>query len=140
MTSIFRLVTFSSIALLVFGCGSRSAKFDPVMRDIQAGTLVIPASGIVQLPRRFAGLTPRSEVFAAKKADGRLFILFPTWYGRGNDLEGYLYCSGVLQPSDYYTTDWGAGGKHRHLKIAGRDMLTIRDYKPHWYSVTRRLD
>ena len=117
-----RLAKFSFIAVIALGCNQRSAKFDPVVQEIHSGVIAVPTNGIVQLPQRFAGLTPRDEVYAEKKPDGRLLILFPDWYGRGSDVEGWLYCSGPLQASDYYTIDWGAGGKQQHRRRE-RDAL-----------------
>ena len=135
-----RFITLLCLALMAVGCNSRSAKFEAVVSDIQSGVFVIHTNGAVRLDPKFAHLTPDEEIFVEKQADGSLFILFPTWYGRGQDLEGILYCSRALLPSDYYTIDWGAGGK-QHIDVGGRDMLTVHDYKPpHWYNVSRRLD
>ena len=135
-----RATTFLCFVLMAVGCSSRSAKFDAVVSDIQSGVLVVHTNGAVRLPAKFASLTPNDEIFVEKKPDGSLFVLFPTWYGRGNDLDGVLYCSRALLPSDYNTIDWGAGGKQQHIDVGGRDMLTVHDYKPHWYKVSRRLD
>lgn len=136
----FRFTTLLLFALLILGCSPPTSKFAPVVQDIQSGALAIPTNGIVTLPPKFAGLTARNEVFAEKKADGRLLILFPAKYDRGDDVEGYLYCSGALRTTDYYTIDSGAGGKHQHLDVAGRKMLTVKDSRANWYLVSRRLD
>ena len=136
----FRFITFLCFALMTSGCSSRIAKFEPVVSDIQAGVLKFQTNGVVGLPTKFVGLTPKDEIFVEKKPDGSLFVLFPTWYGRGNDIEGVLYCSHALLPSDFYTIDWGAGGKQQHIDVGGRDMLTVHDYQPHWYKVSRRVD
>jgi hypothetical protein len=135
-----RAILFLSVSLLISGCQPRYAKFEPVVKDIQAGVVLAPTNGTLQLPLRFAGVTHKGEVFAEWRADGRLMILFPTWCGRGADLEGLLYCSGVLESSDFYTIDWGAAGKVKHIDVRGRDMLIVHDYRPHWYFVRRRLD
>lgn len=136
----FRLAIVCCITVSAFGCSPRNLKFAPVASDIQSGVLTVPTNGVLQLPQRFAGLTPKNEVYAEKKPDGRWLILFPEWYGRGRDVEGFLYCSGALQSSDFYTIDWGSGGKNQHIEVAGYDMLTVRNYKPHWYLVSKRLD
>jgi len=135
-----RIITFLGFALLAVGCSSGSGKYEPVVTDIQSGALVIHTNGAVRLSGKFDGLTPDDQIFVEKKPDGSLFVLFPTWYGRGNDLDGVLYCSRDLLPSDYYTIAWGSGGKQQHIDVGGRDMLTVHDYKPHWYKVSRRLD
>jgi hypothetical protein len=138
--AMLRLITFLCLAALASGCGSPTDKFAAVVQGIQSGQLSAPTNGIFRLPQSLAGLTPKGDVFVERRSDGGLFVLFPTWYGRGSDLEGFLYCTRELEPSDYYSIDWGAGGKGQHIDIAGRDMLTVQDYRAHWYRVTRRLD
>ncbi|MBV9868875.1 MAG: hypothetical protein JO316_26310 [Abitibacteriaceae bacterium] len=114
------------------------ARYQLIVQQIQQGVLTANKAGVVRLPAAFSELAPRGEVYAERKADGRLFVLFPTWYGRGADMEGYLFCSQALRPSDYYAVNWGAGRVQSHIDVAGRDMLTVEPYKPNWY--TRRLD
>ena len=79
------------------------------------------------------------KVYVEHRPDGRLFILFPTWYGRGSDIEGWLYCSGPLKPSDFVVVHWGSSGQPA-LNAAGYKMLRVESQKPPWYWVTRRLD
>jgi hypothetical protein len=135
-----RLIPLLCLAGLALGCESRTSKYNSIIKDIQTGVLIVSTNGVVRLPQQFAGLTPKDEVYAETKPDGRILVLFPTWYGRGSDVEGSLYCSGSLQPSDYYTIDWGAGGKRQHIDVADHDMLSVRAIRPHWYFASRRLD
>jgi hypothetical protein len=128
------------LAFALVGCGSSTSRYASVVADIEHGILAAPTNGILRLPARFSAVAPRAEVYVEKKLDGRLLVLFPPWYGRGADMEGFLYCSGALARSDFYCIDWGAGGVHEHLDVGGRDILTVKDLKPHWYRVTRRLD
>jgi hypothetical protein len=118
----------------------RLTRYQPIVRGIAAGTLTAPASGILRLSGNFAGVTPRDEIYVETRADGRLLILFPRRYGRGADLEGYLYCRGGLRPADSYVVDWGASGVHTHIAVAGRDLLTATPYAPNWYAISRRVD
>ena len=138
------IVIVVSILLLFAGFmllrSNSLSRYQPVVLQIQKGILTANKSGIVRLPKSFVGLTPRGEVYAERKPDGRLFVLFPTWYGRGADIEGYLYCSQPLYPSDYHSIDWGSGGVHDQIDVAGHKMLTAKPYKSNWYSITRRLD
>lgn len=126
------------VALFLFDSGT--AKFEPILFDIQTGTLIFKTNGALTLPAKFAGNTPKNEIFIEKTLDGSLFVLFPTWYGRGSDLEGLLYCSRPLAPSDSYSIDWGPGGIHQHMDVGGCNMLSIDALKPNWYKVSRRLD
>src|SRR5436309_3540852 len=96
----FKFIATLAAVLLGVGCRPQPAKFDPIVKEIQTGALSIPTNGPVRLPPRFHGVTPRDEIFVERKADGRLFVLFPTWYGREEDIEGLLYCSRAPLPSD----------------------------------------
>lgn len=119
---------------------SRLPDYKRVVADIDSGKLAVDASGHCVLGFGFAKLTPRGQVLVEKTADGRTLILFPTWHGRGGDLAGYLYASGRLVASDFYTVDWGDGGQRRHVDIATAEMLDVTRVKPNWYWASRRLD
>jgi hypothetical protein len=116
------------------------SRYQPILQQIQRGTLQADPAGVIRLPPAFAGLTPRDEVYIEQKPDGRLFILFPTWYGRGSDIEGYLYCSQALRQSDYYLIHTTRRVRHQYIDVAGRDLLIATYQRPHWYKISRRLD
>jgi hypothetical protein len=135
----FRLSVFA-VLLVAAGCGAPTSSYAPVVTAISNGALAVPAYGIVTLPANWKGLTPRGVVKVERRPDGRLFILFPTFYGRGDDVDGWLYCSGPLTPTDFYTINWGAGGIQQHIDACGYKMLTVSSQASPWYGITRRLD
>lgn len=135
----FRMAAFAFL-LAILGCRSSTSAYGPVVTAIASGSLPVPADGVVTLPAKWKGLTPRGLVHVERRPDGRLFVLFPTSCGRGEDVDGWLYCSGPLAPADFYSVNWGAGGERRHMDACGRTMLTITSQAPPWYRVTRRLD
>jgi hypothetical protein len=126
--------------LSLSGCGAPTASYTPIVAAITSGALPIPANGVIGLPAKWRGIVPRDVVHAEKRPDGRIFILFPTFHGRGEDVDGWLYCSAPITPADFYTIDWGPGGKHSQLDVAGCKMLSVESHRPPWYWVTRRLD
>lgn len=132
--------TLGLAALMVMGCSNPAHRFAPAVQKIRDGLLKPDRAGTIHLPAEFKGMTPRNEVYVEQKADGRLLILFPAAYGRGKDIEGYLFCSANLLPSDFYAIDWGKGGIIQHINVAGWDMLTVENHGTNWYRVTRRLD
>lgn len=138
----FAILWFFSLLLCLgaWGCSASTSSYAPVVAAITSGTLAVPPDGIVRLPAAWHGLTPRNIVNVERRPDGRVFILFPTFYGRGDDVDGWLYCTGPLRPADFYTIDWGPGGKGSHLDAAGYKMLSVETRDPPWYWVTRRLD
>jgi hypothetical protein len=122
------------------GCSNPTTKFEPIVQQVIDGSLKPNRDGVITVPKEFDEITTNNEAYFEQKSDGRVLILFPTWRGRGDDLEGYLYCSGELLETDYYAIDWGEGGAQRHFTVAGRDMLTVEPLTPNWYKVVRRLD
>ncbi len=110
-----------------------------VIQAIQNGQLGSKSS-IIALPSSYKEIAPRDQVLYERRKDGRLWVLFPTWYGRGADLQGYLYSSGPLKAQDFYTIDWGSDGVAQHVDACGADMLDVKKIDANWYSVMRRLD
>jgi hypothetical protein len=136
------LVALGVVLIFVARDAPDTRAYQPIVVAITNGTLVVPPTpgGEVKLSAALSGVTPRDEVIVERRPDGRLFILFPTWYGRGQDIEGWLYCSGPLKSTDFYIVDWGAGGKVDHIDVADRKMLTVISKGSTWYRVSRRLD
>lgn len=111
-----------------------------VVQAIQQGKLTSKSYVISSLPLMYKGVAPRDKVLCERNPNGRLLVLFPTWYGRGSDLQGYLYCSSPLTKKDYYSVDWGAGGVVEHVAVCGIDLLSVEKVDNNWYTVMRRLD
>ena len=128
------------LMLVPFGCRKPDPAFAAVAEAIRSGAARLPGNGRQTLPARFAGLTPQDVVFVDIRRDGRTFVLFPTFLGKGSDVDGWLYCSETLTPSDYTCVNWGEGGVRQHLAVAGLDFLTVLSQRGHWYFVRRRVD
>jgi hypothetical protein len=121
-----------------------------VVKDLKSGRLVIgtkPRLGYwhgtapknqVDLPPSYQSIAPK--VYAERRPDGRLFVLFATWLGRGADLNGYLYCSRPLTPGDFFPADWGSGGVRQQIHLCGISYLEPQHIRGPWYRVLRRLD
>ncbi len=129
----------------LFGFGSpplssRLSQYESIVSDINSGEIAPDASGICQTPESYAGVTPRGEVFIGASTTGKTLVLFPTWYGRGGDVDGYLHASAPLVGAEYYSIDWGAGGTRRHIDVGAANMLSVSLVHTNWYWATRRLD
>ena len=119
----------------------KEGKYLGVIGKIEAGTIKPGGKSPVKLPAQYGGITPMDEVYVEKRPGGKLLVLFPTWYGRGSDVEGFLYCSQPLGPADFYQVDWGVGGKHEHLDVGEASLLTVkRHLRGPWHKAGRRLD
>ncbi len=112
-----------------------------VVRQIETGALKPGPKAAIAVPSGLRSVSPDGNVYAERKPDGRVFVLFPIWYGRGKtDLQGYLYCSRPLKAADFSEVDWGSGGVWRQLTICGRNYLSAEHVRGPWWWVWRRVD
>ncbi|MBS1793575.1 MAG: hypothetical protein JSS81_06965 [Acidobacteria bacterium] len=124
----------------LFGCSDPTDRLEPVARKIRDGELKPDSEGVIRVPKELAADLQTGEIYFERRADGLTLILFPTWRGRGRDVEGYLYCSRELRAADFYAIDWGAGGVRQHLDVGPVKLLEVEPRRPHWYRAARRLD
>ena len=103
----------------------RRSSYERAIRELPATTFRRGRSCRVSLPPSVSRLTPRGEVFVEPMEDGSRRILFPTWYGRGGDLQGYLHAE---RPPG------------RGAPICGVEQAEVRRVGRDWYWVYRRVD
>jgi hypothetical protein len=116
----------------------RQQRYLAVVRQIESGRLSV-ANNVLNLPPGYVSVA--RKVYAERRPDGRLFVLFVTWIGRsGADVTGYLYCSRPLGPTDFYVANWGPGGSHKEIDAFGISDLEPVHIRGPWYHVCRRLD
>lgn len=115
---------------------AKRAQYGRVLDELHKGTLKTPSLPVVMLPQRYAGLTPRETIYVERRPNGQLLVLFPTWYGRGADLQGYLYTSAPLAGTDFTVRPDGI----REISACGFDYLMTEDVQDNWYAVIRRMD
>jgi hypothetical protein len=139
-TICFLYVIVTAFGIFAPSLRSKISQYEQVTALIESGNLSHDKDGLCVLPNDHSSLTPDGKVWVARSPSGKLRILFPTWYGRGSDVDGYLYADGNLAPSEIYAIDWGSGGSHQHINVGSASMLSFKDLKPNWYWVTRRLD
>ena len=119
---------------------SRLDDYQSIIADIKSGAIAPDASGVCALPKVFDGVTPRGEIYTGTTPTDSTVTLFPMWYGRGSDVDGYIHSSAPLAAGDYYTINWGAGGNVQHLDVGAIDMLSVSPVRGTWYWGSRRLD
>jgi len=105
-----------------------------IVNATKAGRLRV-TRGVIQLSGEFSGATPGDEVLHEKRPDGREFFLFPVWYGRGHDLQGYLFTTSPLVAGDYEP-----GYGNAVLSACDRSMMNVSPKGGAWYWVIRRMD
>lgn len=128
------------ITASLFSCSNPTADFEPIVQMVRDGSLKPDKNGVIILPDEFEKNLAGTKIYFEQKSDGLILILFATSFGRGEDMDGYLYCNRELQPSDFYTIDWGSGNVQQHIDVAAKDLLSVELLKPNWYQASRRLE
>lgn len=138
--AIFAARLNSSFGFVGPSLNSRLSDYQAIIADIKSGAIAPDASGVCTLPNALDGVTPRGVVYTGTTPTGSTVVLFPTWYGRGSDVDGYIQSSAPLVAGDYYSINWGAGGNGQHLDVGSIDMLSVSSFHGSWYWGSRRLD
>lgn len=97
-----------------------------IAQQVQRGQLA--AGCPVALPEAHRSLSPKGEFFVERTLH-RTTILFPTWYGSGKDVQGWLYTSA---PSELPR----AGRIH----LCGIDQLDVTLEHRNWFRAIRRME
>ena len=145
LVCVIALAIFAARLNSVFGfvgpsLNSRLSDYQTIVADIKSGAIAADASGVCTLPNAFDSVTPRGVVYTGTTPTGSTVVLFPTWYGRGCDVDGYIHVSAPLVAGDYYKINWGAGGNVQQLDVGSIDMLSVSAVRGSWYWGSRRLD
>jgi hypothetical protein len=124
-------------------------RYMAVVRDIEAGKLPIGvksryiyAAGIknrVDLPPRYRPVA--LKVFAERRPDGRLCVIFETWTcWHGDSLGGgYMYSTKPLTSADFFQTD-GDTELSGKMSVCGWSHVSVEHLRGPWYRVVRNLD
>jgi hypothetical protein len=112
-----------------------------VVASIKAGSQVVAPTGEVILPASQTGSVVNGKAYVTTQPTGTMLVLFPTWWGKGTNLRGFLYSNGqafavgttvnvnVPFPSPVSSPQFGL------TEVTVEDVLS-----PGWYSVSRSLD
>ena len=114
---------------------AKRAQYLEIVEATKSGKLRPDANGIISLKGQFEGATKESKVFWERRPDGREFFIFPVWYGRGMDLQGFLFTTSPLVPSDYYQA-YG----YPVITVCHLSVLNVTPQGGAWYWVIRRMD
>ncbi|HHO54339.1 MAG TPA: hypothetical protein ENK18_26580 [Deltaproteobacteria bacterium] len=82
----------------------------------------------VALPKAHRALNSKGEFFVERQPN-QTVILFPTWYGRGKDVQGWLYSS---SPSEL--------PRSGRIHMCGLDQLDITLEHRNWFRAIRRME
>lgn len=119
-----------------------------VFHQIQQGKLKPSQDGSVRLTGRDALLTKDHRAYVTHNSNHLVAVLFPTWIGKGSNLQGYLYCSRSLGPADISKDSYGdkviglntPGPWSKEIPAHLMEVTIDRQISPGIYHVSRSLD
>ena len=125
--------------LYVFLSGPNLAKYDPILRELDANRLT-DTHGRIDLTGTLADLTPHKEMFLTRRPDGSYLAMFPTYYGKGIEIAGLMYTSRLLRENDVTLVSTGVSLTQRNIAIGPWTKLVLeKRVNEHWYRVSRGL-
>lgn len=102
------------------------ASYEGIVQQLRRGAL--EAGCPVALPEPHQVLGPRGEYFVDRQRH-QLLVLFPTWQGRGKDVQGWLWAS-----------DPSALPRGGQIHMCGIDHLDVTFEQNNWFRAIRRMD
>jgi hypothetical protein len=112
-----------------------------VVANVAAGTQAVSPSGELVLPANQSASTVNGRAYATTRPAGGPMILFPTWWGKGTNLRGYLYCPGpALAVGSSVSINVPVPSPVPQPQFGMTDITIERIVAPGWYYVSRSLD
>jgi hypothetical protein len=118
----------------------RQSSAGVVTAQVLNNTLVPNTAGVVKLPGTLASNSCDGKVYVTVDSTGTTWVLFPTWRGKGRNIQGYLYRStpSIGPPPAQITVigpDIGAPTWSSSWQYTVESQLT-----PNWYRISFDLD
>jgi hypothetical protein len=107
------------------------------MRDHQ-----IPCDddGRVNLAKQFPGITGHNDAYLTYRDDGTFIVMFPTYYGLGQEITGLVYTSRKLTDDDTHGRTSAIHFDQKLIKAGSYDHLLLESrINDNWYHVSYKL-
>lgn len=136
------LATFLTL-IACSGCGKSPAlkTYQAVVANVTAGTQAVSPNGEIVLPANQASSTVNGKAYATTRPTGGSMILFPTRWGKGTNLCGYLYCPGpAIAVGSSISVNVPIPGPVPQPQFGMTEITVDSVVAPGWYDVSRSLD
>ncbi len=115
----------------------RYAKVLAAFKDHQ---IPLDDAGRANLSKLFPGITGHDDAYASYRDDGTFIVLFPTYYGQGQEVAGLVYTSRPLTDDDTHDRVSAIHFAQRLIKAGAYDHLLIdQRINENWYHVSYKL-
>jgi hypothetical protein len=140
-----RALALILVPLIAGVCGCEKSPslstYQTVVANVAAGKQLVSANGEIVLPASQASSTAGGKAYATTQPSGSSMILFPTWWGKGTNLRGYLYDPGPpLTSGSSVSVNVPFPSPVIAPKFVTREITIESVVAPSWYYVSRSLD
>lgn len=110
--------------------------YEQTINRLQSGTIKPDSSGRARLPTDLQTASVDGEIYVSQPSTNQIVVVFKTWRGKGNNMEGFLYANPPLGKSatqaDYY-------GKQA-ISVGPVELTLGKQIDPNWHKVSYKLD
>lgn len=124
------------------GCGENSVLnknkplYEQTIIRLQSGVLKPDEDGTVKLPPDLQVASVDGEIYVSRFSTNQIIVVFKTWRGKGNNMEGFLYAvphvAKAAAKKDYY-------GKSV-ISIGPVELALEKQLDANWHKVSYKLD
>src|SRR5262245_5767889 len=127
--------------LLCTGCGRKNTienqkLYEVVIRRIQSGEIKTTSSVSLPLPSDVQRASVDGEILVLRPGTNQLIVVFKTWRGKGQNMEGYLYAFPTLPTQ---IVKGGYGGRAT-VELGPVQLMLDKEVNSNWYRVSHKLD
>ncbi len=110
--------------------------YEQTISRLQSGTIRPDSSGRARLPTDLQTASVDGEILVSQPSTNEIVVVFKTWCGKGENMEGFLYANPPLgesaTQSDYY-------GKPV-ISVGPVEVTLDKEIDPNWHKVSYKLD
>ena len=138
---LFAIVSVFACAA-VCGCGGNTvlkknkALYEQTINRLQSGMMKPDSVGRARLPVELQAASVDGEIYVSQTSTNQLVVVFKTWRGKGNNMEGFLYANPPLGKSATQTDYYGK----QAISVGPVELTLEKQIDPNWHKVSYKLD
>lgn len=135
-------VVAAVVCAVACGCeGSSMLKknkplYEQSISRLESGTIKPDSSGRVRLPMDLRAASVDGEVYVSQLSTNQIVVVFKTWRGKGNNMEGFLYANPPLGKSSTQTDYYGK----QVIRVGPVELTLDKQIDANWHKVSYKLD
>lgn len=138
-TKLVALLTLAALTACSDGNIPKSKKslFLKIIDQVQTGAIKEDASNVIRLPPDMKEASIDGELFISRPSTNeQLIVVFKTWQGKGNNMEGFLYAAMPLTNNEIKKDYYG----QPVVSVNSIDLTLEKKLETGWYKISYRLD